>query len=125
MKQAIIVADDSQLVRNIIFKSIGNEYVILNASNGKEAINQIIVNNQYDIIGILLDLNMPEYDGFMVLDYLKENELVNKYPVVIISGDDSKETIDRAFSYGIIDLLSKPFSTENIKNVIIKMNYNK
>lgn len=125
MKQAIIVADDSQLVRNIIFKSIGNEYVILNASNGKEAINQIIVNNQYDIIGILLDLNMPEYDGFMVLDYLKENELVNKYPVVIISGDDSKETIDRAFSYGIVDLLNKPFSTENIKNVITKMNYNK
>ena len=121
MDKAIIVADDSMIIRNIIEKAINDEYIVLKASNGREAIKHI-TDKKYDIVGILLDLNMPETDGFMVLNYFKNNNLFRKYPVVIISGYDTKETIDRAFTYDIVDMLNKPFSGENIKNMISRMN---
>ena len=91
MEKAIILADDSMIVKNIVEKAIDDEYMVLKASNGKEAIKHI-TDKKYEIIGMLLDLNMPESDGFMVLNYFKNNNLFKKYPVVIISGDDTKET---------------------------------
>lgn len=120
MDKAIIVADDSMIVRNIIEKALNDEYVVLKACNGKEAI-KYITDKKYDIVGMLLDLNMPESDGFMVLNYFQNNNLFKKYPIVIISGDDTKETIDKAFSYDIVDMLNKPFSSNNVKNMINKM----
>lgn len=120
MDKAIIVADDSMIVRNIIEKALNDEYVVLKACNGKESI-KYITDKKYDIVGMLLDLNMPESDGFMVLNYFQNNNLFKKYPIVIISGDDTKETIDKAFSYDIIDMLNKPFSTNNIKSMINKI----
>ena len=120
MNKAIIVADDSMIVKNIIEKALSDEYVVLKASNGSEAINHI-VDKKYDIVGVLLDLNMPESDGFTVLNYFKNNNLFRMYPIVIISGDDAKDTIDRAFTYDIVDMLNKPFSSDNIKNVVNKM----
>ena len=120
MDKAIIVADDSMIVRNIIEKALNDEYVVLKACNGKEAI-KYITDKKYDIVGMLLDLNMPESDGFLVLNYFQNNNLFKKYPIVIISGDDTKETIDKAFSYDIVDMLNKPFSSNNIKNMVNKM----
>ena len=70
---------------------------------------------------MLLDLNMPEYDGFMVLNYFKNNNLFRKYPICIISGDDTKETISKAFSYDIVDMLNKPFSKTNVECIVEKM----
>ena len=122
---AIIVADDSTIIQNIVEKGIGEEYKVLKAKQGKEAINYIIRNKEDNIIGIFLDLTMPEYDGFMVLQYFKNNNLFKKYPVVIISGDDTRATIDKAFRFDIVDMLAKPFSKDNIKIMIEKMkNFN-
>ena len=121
MKEAIIVADDSALIRNLISKKLSDEYIVLQASNGQEVIRLITQNKQFKIIGLILDLTMPEYDGFYVLEYYQKNNLFNKIPVAIISGDDSKSTIDKAFKYPIVDLLNKPLSTENIKNIVNKM----
>lgn len=120
MEKAIIVADDSMIVKNIVEKAIDDEYMVLKASNGKEAIKHI-TDKKYEIIGMLLDLNMPESDGFMVLNYFKNNNLFKKYPIVIISGDDTKETIEKAFTYDIVDMLNKPFSKDNINNMVNKM----
>jgi len=120
MEKAIIVADDSMIVKNIVEKAIDDEYIVLKASNGKEAIKHI-TDKKYEIIGMLLDLNMPESDGFMVLNYFKNNNLFKKYPIVIISGDDTKETIEKAFTYDIVDMLNKPFSKDNINNMVNKI----
>jgi len=120
MDKAIIIADDSMIIRNIIEKALSDEYVVLKATNGKEAIKHI-TDKKYDIVGMLLDLNMPESDGFIVLNYFKNNNLFKKYPIVIISGDDTKETIEKAFTYDIVDMLNKPFSSDNIKNMVNKM----
>ena len=120
MDKAIIVADDSMIVKNIVEKAIDDEYMVLKASNGKEAIKHI-TDKKYDIVGMLLDLNMPESDGFVVLNYFKNNNLFKKYPIVTISGDDTKDTINKAFTYDIIDMLNKPFSGDKIKAMVSKM----
>ena len=120
MNKAIIVADDSMIIRNIIEKALSDEYVVLKAANGKEALKHI-TDKKYEIVGMLLDLNMPESDGFTVLNYFKNNNLFKKYPIVIISGDDTSETINKAFTYDIVDMLNKPFTGDKIKSMVERM----
>ena len=117
----ILVADDSKIISNIVSRAFNGEYEVLVAYNGKEAID-IIKNNVDDtIVGLLLDLNMPEVDGFAVLDYFKENNLFRRIPVCIITGDVQKERIDRAFNYEIVDVLAKPFTFENVRGEVEKI----
>jgi len=68
---------------------------------------------------------MPKVDGFAVLDYMKQNSLLQKMPTSIISGDSSKETIDKAFTYEIVDMLEKPFNEQSVKNIVEKTMYSK
>ena len=112
----ILIADDSSIMQNFIEKYIHNTYQILKASDGKETINALENNN--NIYALLLDLNMPNVNGFEVLDYLKDNGLFASIPVVIITGDDTEDTIKKAFTYPIIDVLNKPFNDVNINRVL-------
>jgi len=115
----ILIVDDSSIMRNAVKKIFKDQYNILMAKNGLEAIKLIEENliNESDksIVGIFLDIIMPEADGFVVLDYLKENDLFKKVPVSIISGDETKATRKRAYSYDIADLLIKPFNVDHIR----------
>ena len=95
------------------------DYELLMASNGQEVIN-IVNSNPDKIAAVLLDLNMPVVSGFDVLEYFKENNLFTKIPVSIISGASDKESIDKAFTYPVVDMLNKPFSKENVKFVVEK-----
>ena len=90
------------------------------AKDGKEAIDIISVADPSKVGGLFLDLNMPNIDGFQVLDYLKENNLFEVIPTSIITGDDSKEAIDRAFKYPIVDMLNKPFNEKEAKLIVQK-----
>lgn len=117
----IIIADDSKIISNIVARAFNGEYEVLVALNGREAIDMIKNNVDDSIIGILLDLNMPEVDGFAVLDYFKENNLFKRIPVCIITGDVQKERIDRAFNYDIVDVLAKPFTFENVREEVEKI----
>ena len=120
----ILVADDSNIVRNFVSRIFSNTYKVGVAKDGKEALEIIKANkgNNY-IKAILLDLNMPNVDGFAVLDYMKQNQLFTEMPVSIISGDSSKETIDKAFKYHIVDMIKKPFNDIDIKRVVEKTIY--
>ena len=117
----ILVADDSEVIRIYVKKIFDDDYELAFAEDGKQTID-IIKQHENDnrIKAILLDLNMPVIDGFGVLDYLKNNELLDKMPVTIISGDQSKESIDKAFNYGIVDMLSKPFNESKIRDAVNK-----
>ena len=61
---------------------------------------------------------MPKVNGFEVLDYFKENNWFARYPVSIITGNDDKDSIARAFTYPIIDMLSKPFNEKDVKRIV-------
>lgn len=117
-KKIILIADDSNIILNFLEENLNN-YNIIKAKNGNDAIEAIKTNNLY---AILLDLNMPDLNGFDVLEFLKEHNLINKIPIVVITGDDTKETIKKAFSYQILDILNKPFTEENIKRILNSIN---
>ena len=112
-KKNILIVDDSSIVRNFLQKAIGDKYDVTPVSGGADAISTL-AEKKIDLI--FLDLMMPGVDGFGVLDYLKENN--NTTPVVIISGDTTKETIDRAFTYNVVDMIEKPFSDKVIMDKI-------
>lgn len=120
-KKTILVVDDSNIVRNFVKRIFSEKYNVGTAKDGEEAIRIIKANMNNDFIEtILLDLNMPKVDGFAVLEFMRENDLLKKMPVSIISGDSSKETIDKAFTYEIVDMLSKPFNEQSVKMVVEK-----
>lgn len=117
----ILVADDSEVIRIFVKKIFDADYELAFATDGQEAL-KIIREHEDDgrIKAILLDLNMPKVDGFEVLDYMTQSNLLSRMPVTIISGDSSKEAIDRAFNYKIVDMLNKPFNESKIKQAVEK-----
>ena len=117
--KAILVVDDSNLIRGFVQKVFNDEYDVVEANDGLEAIN-IINSNPNRMVGMLLDLNMPNVNGFQVLEYFKQHDLFKKVPVSIITGDDAKNTVERAFEYPIIDVLAKPFNERDVKRVVEK-----
>lgn len=120
-KKTILVADDSTIIRNFVKRIFSEKYNVGFARDGEEALNIIKANtSNQQIVAILLDLNMPKVDGFAVLNYMNEQQLFAEMPVSIISGDSTKETIEKAFKYPIIDMLGKPFTETDVRNVIEK-----
>lgn len=116
--KTILVVDDSSIIRTFIQRVFNDTYNVMIANDGREALE--IVNSNQNIVAMLLDLNMPNVNGFEVLEYFKTNGLFTKIPVSIITGDDSKETITRAFTYPIADVLAKPFNERDVKRVVEK-----
>ena len=106
--KTILVVDDSNVVRNFVYKIFNSEYDVLIANDGKEALDIIRANVDDKIVGMLLDLNMPNVDGFQVLDYFKQANLFARIPVAIITGEGTQSNIERAYQYPIVDMLQKP-----------------
>ena len=123
---AILVVDDSNLVANFIKKIFDDRYEVFIASDGARAIEMVTGPNADKIKACLLDLNMPNVNGFEVLEYFKKNNLFIKIPVSVITGNDTRDQVDEAFIYPIVDLLSKPFNERDINRIIEKTisNYN-
>lgn len=117
---AILVVDDSNLVANFIKKIFDDRYEVFIASDGARAIEMVSGPNADKIKACLLDLNMPNVNGFEVLEYFKKNNLFIKIPVSVITGNDTRDQVDEAFNYPIVDLLSKPFNERDIKRIIEK-----
>ena len=118
-KKNILAVDDSMIVLNFIEANLPNEYHIIKSNNGIDAIAKL---ESMPIYALFLDLNMPSSNGFEVLNYLKEKNLIEKIPVIIITGDDTANTIEKAFSYPILDVLNKPFTPENMLRILETVN---
>ena len=119
-KTTIMIVDDDKMTCSLIAKIFSNDYDIIIANNGQEAIDVLnkAKQNETSISCIFLDLVMPVLDGFSVLEYLDENNYLMKMPVIIISGNYDKETRNRAYSYEIADMLEKPFNAQVIRHRI-------
>ena len=117
--KAILVVDDSNVIVTFIQKIFNDDFAVVVAKDGQEAIDQI--NNNSKIIGMLLDLNMPNVNGFVVLEYFRNKDLFAKIPVAIITGVGNDELIAKATSYPIVDILRKPFNERDVKVIVEKM----
>lgn len=106
-KQRILIVDDEEINRIILKGVFEEDYEILEAEDGRDAIQQIESNS--GIVLVLLDLVMPVLNGFEVLEYMQEHDLIEKLPVILITGETVGDSEDRAYSYGIADVMHKPF----------------
>lgn len=106
-KQQILIVDDEEINRTILRGLFEDDYEVLEAGNGGEAIDQL--DNNTNIVLVLLDVVMPVMSGFKVLDYMKEQEVLMKIPVILITGETILDSDDLAYSYGVADVMHKPF----------------
>lgn len=113
-KKIILIVDDEELNRDILSAILEDEYEIWEAENGIEAI-RIMKENAMDISAVLLDLVMPQMDGFGVLTKMREMDLIDHVPVLIISGENSLNIEKKCFEYGISDFIHKPFDNSLVR----------
>lgn len=111
-KQQILIVDDEAINREIL-KSMFSEYEQLEAENGKEAIAKIA--SSRSLVLILLDISMPVMSGFDVLEYMKQRELMEQIPVILITGETVIDSEDKAYTYGAADVIHKPFYPHIVK----------
>lgn len=117
-KQKILIADDSEINRSILADMIGEEYEILEAENGTKAL-EIIAKNSQTISLILLDIVMPEMDGFGVLSAMNENHYIESIPVIMISAESSPELIEKAYNLGVTDFINRPFDIMIVRHRVV------
>lgn len=107
-KPRILIVDDSEFNRAILKEILEETYEIIEVDGGNEALHKI---DEYgmEISLVLLDIIMPEKDGFEVLKYMEEERLISDIPVIIISSEDSANYIRRAYEMGVSDYINRPF----------------
>lgn len=107
-KQKILIADDSEMNRLILTDMLEEEYEIIEAENGVEAVAAI---QKYgvELSLILLDIVMPEMDGFGVLNVMNRRHWIEDIPVIMISSESGSAHVKRAYELGITDYISRPF----------------
>ena len=112
-RQQILIADDSAMNRMLLAEILGTDFRILEASNGEECLEQLR-HNPGDVALVLLDINMPVLDGFGVLSAMNRDHSIEDIPVIMISSDDSKDIIRRAFERGVSDYINRPFDARTV-----------
>ena len=113
-RQKILIADDSEMNRSILTDMLGEEFDIIEAADGVEAIEQL---EKYDveISLVLLDIVMPRLDGFGVLAKMNEKNLIQDIPVIIISSENASSFVERAYELGATDYIQRPFDTHVVR----------
>ena len=117
----ILIVDDSSLVANFVKKIFDSRYNVLIAEDGAKAIELLDQEDiRKEIKACLLDLNMPNVDGYAVLEHCKQNGYFVRMPVAVESGVEDMASLDRVNAYPIVDVLSKPFNERDVQRVIEK-----
>lgn len=112
--EKILIADDIVINRRILETILQDEYCCIMAENGKQAVERAL-ENAGSLSLILLDIMMPEYNGYEVLRILKKNRLTKDIPVVLITSLDTDNDESRGLSEGAIDYITKPFNAQIVR----------
>ena len=120
-KQKILIVDDSELNRAMLKEILGEGYEYLEAENGLRAIE--ILRRRTDIALVLLDLIMPEMDGFDVLRVMQCYAWQEEFPVIVISAAEDNRSVERAYDMGVADYIRRPFERvmvlRRVKNALM------
>ena len=107
-KETILIVDDSALNRMVLIEILGKEnYTFLEAENGQQAVGLLDCHPEVDLL--LLDITMPEIDGFGVLEAMNQYHWIEETPVIMISAEDSYTFVERAYDLGASDYITRPF----------------
>lgn len=108
IEHTILIADDSEMNRSLLADMLGDEYNILEAEDGTEAL-ALLQQESSKIDLVLLDIVMPNMDGFEVLAYMNRNGWIKDIPVIVISSETSPSCMERAYELGVTDFINRPF----------------
>ena len=114
-KKKILIVDDSEMNRAILEDMLSDDYEILEAENGMEA-TTIMHSHELDICLVLLDIVMPVMDGFDTLAMMNKNGWIKNMPVIMISAETASTYMDRAYSLGAVDYISRPFDERTVRH---------
>ncbi|MFM7603082.1 MAG: PleD family two-component system response regulator [Pseudanabaena sp.] len=112
----VLIVDDNEINRDMLARCLHRrDFNLSMAANGREALSMIQA-NLYDLI--LLDIMMPEIDGYAVLKYLKKDSLLRDIPVIMISAIEEMDSVMKCIEIGADDYLTKPFDPEMLKAAV-------
>ncbi len=114
-KKKILIVDDSEMNRALLEDMLSDDYEILEAENGMEA-TTIMHSHELDICLVLLDIVMPVMDGFDTLAMMNKNGWIKNMPVIMISAETASTYMDRAYSLGAVDYISRPFDERTVRH---------
>ena len=126
IRNIAVIVDDVELNREILSEMLAGEFDILQAENGREALDAV-EQNADRVAVLLLDLMMPVMDGYQVLEELIRSGRIQKFPVLIISGETDFAAEEKCLSMGVTDFVKKPFSPDlvlkRVKNSVSLSTY--
>lgn len=111
----VLIVDDVELNRVILREAFIENYTIMEATNGMEALEII---KHHDIDVVLLDIVMPFMDGFEVLEEMKKYNLLERIPVFLITAETADDYLDKGYKLGAVDVITKPFNPSFIQRRI-------
>lgn len=106
LKKTILIVDDTETNIDILLELLGEKYDVIVALDGVSAL-EIVDENQVDLI--LLDIMMPQIDGYEVCGRLKSKESSLNIPIIFITARDDENSIEKAYEAGALDYITKPF----------------
>ena len=112
-RQKILIVDDAEFNREILKEFLGEVYSYLEAENGIQAIRILEENPEIDLM--LLDVNMPQMNGFEVLEWMNQLHWIDETPVIMISSEGSVDAMRKAYEMGITDYITRPFDSVIVK----------
>ncbi|MDD6190490.1 MAG: EAL domain-containing protein [Firmicutes bacterium] len=111
----ILVVDDNEINREMLEMMLSEEYDIITAENGQEALD-ILRNSSVEISIILLDIIMPVMDGYAFLDEIKKDDELSLIPVIVMTQADAVEDEIAALTHGATDYVRKPYTIQVVKH---------
>ena len=118
MKKILIVDDEPNILMSLEFLMRKEGYTVFVARDGSEAI-KIIDNDQPNVV--VLDIMMPNVDGYEVCQYIKNDEMKKETKVIFLSAKSKKEDIEKGYEMGADLYLTKPFSTRELVKEVKKI----
>ena len=109
-KSVILIVDDSEINREMLSEILKDDYDILEAPNGAEAIT-VIKEHDREIDLVLLDIVMPVMDGFEVLALMNKYKWIDYIPVIMISAEGDSSYIKKAYDLGVTDFIRRPYQS--------------
>lgn len=110
-RDRVLIVDDVEINRVILREMLQNDYEIMEAESGMQAV-QLVFDEKTRPDAVLLDIMMPEMDGFEVLQVMKSTPMTDKIPVLFITAADASITETKGLREGAVDYISKPFNPD-------------
>ena len=117
-RYTILVADDSEMNRSILRSMLEESYDIIEAEDGLQAVS-ILQQMEQEISLVLLDIVMPNMDGFGVLAAMNKYDWIDSVPVIMISAESTRDFIERAYDLGVTDYISRPFDMMVVRRRVV------